>query len=197
MGKLGFLLFDFKRLISFVFRKDSLRVELRRSPPPCHTLPDHCPIQMQPYLGLKAHLSLAWLSHPLLVVVLLSITLAILLSNITALVSDAKGGILSSCQGVQGAANVLVSLPHYMADGINEMNQKAIDDASSGLAFVLDLALLSVEEIAMYVTRLDSRQASQSYRLILVPPRSDSSSTCISHSSSVCSIYWCTDLLIY
>lgn len=104
---------------------------------------------MQSYLGLRAQLSLAWLSHSMLALLLLAITLITLLANISHLVSDAKEGVLASCQGVQGAADVLVSLPHYMADGVNELNQKSAKDVVAGAADVLDIALLSIEAIAM------------------------------------------------
>lgn len=102
-----------------------------------------------PYLGQRANLSLSWLSHSLLSILLLSITLSLLLGNITHLVNDGKEAFISSCDGVQGAANVIVSLPHYMADGVNELNHKSIAIVTEGAADVLDLALFSVESIAM------------------------------------------------
>lgn len=76
-------------------------------------------------------------------------SLSILLANVHYFVSDAEESYASACQGVQGAANVLVSLPHYTADGINEMNSKSVTAITHGAAEVLDFALLSVESIAM------------------------------------------------
>lgn len=104
---------------------------------------------LRPYLGSQAHLSLSWLSQSLLSLILISITLTLLLSNINHLVLDGKEGFVSSCQGVQGAANVLVSLPHYMADGVNELNRKSVSVVTEGAAGILDLALISVEEIVL------------------------------------------------
>ena len=60
---------------------------------------------LQPYLGPRAHLSLSWLSHPLLALLLVGISLVLLLNSINDLVSDAKDGMQASCRGVESAAN--------------------------------------------------------------------------------------------
>lgn len=104
---------------------------------------------LPPYLGARAHISLAWLTHTALALLLLAITLSLLLTSIPYLVKDAKQVYTSACNGAESAANVLVSLPHYMADGVNELNAKSVNLVTSGAADVLDFALLSIEEIAM------------------------------------------------
>ena len=47
-------------------------------------------------------------------------------------------------------APVLVSLPHYMAGSVNELNAKAVDSVISGAATVFDYSLLAVEQVVMY-----------------------------------------------
>lgn len=113
--------------------------------PPSYPTPSR---PLQPYLGPRAHLSLSWLSQAFLALLLLAIALSLLLASIDNLVSDAKSGFVASCQGVQGAANVMVSLPHYMADGVNELNAKSVAAITEGAATVIDVALQSIEAIA-------------------------------------------------
>ncbi|GAA5913508.1 hypothetical protein JCM6882_002383 [Rhodosporidiobolus microsporus] len=115
------------------------------SPPPRQTRP------LNPFLGPRARLSLSWLSQHFLALLLLLVTLSFLLASIPALVRDAKDGIASACQGVEGAASVAVSLPHYMADGVNEMNVAAVAAVTSGAATVIDWTLLAVEKVIIFM----------------------------------------------
>lgn len=128
---------------SFLFVRFSLFLFLLRSALNSRTA------HMLPYIGLRGSLSLAWLSHPLLAILLLGVSLSILFKSIDYLVIDAKESITATCQGVQVSANVLASLPYYSAQGINEFNHKATLDVIKGAAEVLDIALLSIEAIAM------------------------------------------------
>lgn len=107
------------------------------------------PRPLQPYLGPRAHLSLSWLSQAFLALLLLAISLSLLLASIDNLVTDSKSSFEASCQGVQGAASVIVSLPHYMADGVNELNVKSVEAITEGAATVIDVTLLSIKSIAM------------------------------------------------
>lgn len=106
---------------------------------------------MQPYLKLRATLSLAWLSHLLITMLLIGISLFLLLSSIDYAIIDAKDSVAASCRGVQGGASVLASIPFYTAESINSMNKKAAEDVIKGAAEVLDIALLSIEAIAIFI----------------------------------------------
>lgn len=104
---------------------------------------------LQPYLGPRAILSLSWLAQPLLSLILVFIALAFLLANLGGLVQDAKASLAAGCAGVEGAANVLVSLPHYSAQGVNELNAKSVEMVTSGAAKVLDMTLEAVLAIVL------------------------------------------------
>lgn len=106
---------------------------------------------LKPYLGPKAHISLSWLSHPLLALLLIILTLFFLLSQVSTLVIDARESLASACSGVEGAANVMVSIPHYIADDVNEMNVRAVQGAIQGTGEVLDLALEGIEGLSLFV----------------------------------------------
>lgn len=110
---------------------------------------DSSPRRLKPYLGPRAHLSLSWLSQHFLALLLVLITLAYLLALIPVLVRDAKDSLEAACAGVEGAASVAVSMPHYMADGVNELNVKAINALTDGAGTILDLLLQALEAIVM------------------------------------------------
>ncbi|ORY81244.1 hypothetical protein BCR35DRAFT_278952 [Leucosporidium creatinivorum] len=109
---------------------------------------------LQPYLGSRARLSQSWLSQHFLALILIFIALVFLLSQIANLVSDAKSSLRAGCGGVEGAANVLVSLPHYMAEGVNELNQKSVKAVTNGAAEVLDLVLVGITQIILFMIDL-------------------------------------------
>ncbi|TKA53882.1 hypothetical protein B0A53_03672 [Rhodotorula sp. CCFEE 5036] len=108
-------------------------------------------VPLKPYLGLKARLSLSWLSQHVFALLLVLITLAYLLSAIPSLVRDAKQSLGAACQGVQGAANVAVSMPHYMAAGVNELNANAINALTHGAGTALDLLLQALQAIVLFM----------------------------------------------
>lgn len=69
-----------------------------------------------------------------------------------------------------------------MADGINELNQKTVNDVVHGMAVVLDVALISIEEIAVYGI-LSPLLSIVETDVIL---HTDSWSTCTEHSFFAC-----------
>ncbi|GAA5993223.1 hypothetical protein JCM10908_004517 [Rhodotorula pacifica] len=106
---------------------------------------------LKPYLGPQARLSLSWLSQHFLALILVLITLSYLLSSIPHLVDEAKDSLGAACKGVEGAASVAVSMPHYMADGVNELNVKAVNAITQGAGTVLDLLLQALEAIVLFM----------------------------------------------
>lgn len=106
---------------------------------------------LAPYLGPRAHLSLSWLTQTFLALLLLAISLSLLLASIPYLVKDAKQVFTSACHGAEEAADVMVSLPYYMAEGVNELNAKAVNLVTTGSRDVLDFGLLAIQEIALCV----------------------------------------------
>ncbi|BGO95607.1 hypothetical protein NBRC10512_006775 [Rhodotorula toruloides] len=119
---------------------------------PIHSPPSYPPRPvLRPFLGPRAHISLSWLSQEFLALILLLIALAFLLASLPGLTRDAKASLLSACTGVEGAASVAVSLPHYMADGVNELNVRTVNAVTHGLGEVLDLMLQALEAIVLFI----------------------------------------------
>ncbi|GAA6008232.1 hypothetical protein JCM10207_000047 [Rhodosporidiobolus poonsookiae] len=117
-------------------------------PPPISRPPRR---PLHPFLGPRAHLSLSWLSQPFLSLLLVLVALGFLLSAVPPLVSEAKTSLAAACLGVEGAAGVAVSLPHYMAEGVNEMNVRAVRAVTEGAGEVLDMALYAAEKIIIFI----------------------------------------------
>ncbi|MBW0512715.1 hypothetical protein O181_052430 [Austropuccinia psidii MF-1] len=106
---------------------------------------------LQPYLGLRARVSLAWLAYPILVLLLVLIQLFLTLQSIQDGVSDAKQRLLASCSGVEGAASVAVSIPHFMAEQTNDALVIGAERIVHGLAVVLDISIRAIEAIVLYI----------------------------------------------
>ncbi|GAA5872068.1 hypothetical protein JCM16303_000966 [Sporobolomyces ruberrimus] len=122
-------------------------------PPPTYASPSFPTPhrQLHPYLGPRARLSLSWLSQHFLALLLVLVALGFLLSSIPALIKDGKATLTAACAGVEGAANVAVSLPHYTADSINELNSKTISAVTNGAGTVIDLTLQALEAIILFM----------------------------------------------
>lgn len=104
---------------------------------------------LPPYLGARAHLSLSWLSQTFLSLLLLLASVGLLLSTVGSLVANAKADLASACTGLEAAADVAVSLPHYVAEGVNGLTVVAARAVTDGLADSLNLLLLAVQEIVI------------------------------------------------
>ncbi|POW19275.1 hypothetical protein PSHT_04880 [Puccinia striiformis] len=126
-----------------------------RSSPPTSTYPPvtFAPTNpgLQPYLGIRARTSLAWLAYPILILVLILIQLILTLQSVHDGVGDAKREMASACSGIEGAASVAVSIPHFMAEQTNEFLVTGAENIVHGLAVVLDLSIRAIEAIIMYV----------------------------------------------
>lgn len=107
--------------------------------------------RLHPYLGARARLSLSWLSQHFLALLLVLVALAFVSSSVSDLVKDGKRSLTAACAGVEGAANVAASLPHYMADGVNQLNSNTVTAVTHGVGTVLDLTLQALEAIIMCV----------------------------------------------
>jgi len=95
---------------------------------------------LKPWLGLRARLGLSWISPTILALVFVGGRLTISAGDVDDKVAAAKEKLLASCKGVEAAASSISSLPHYMADRMNERTAHAINDTVAGAQKVLYLA---------------------------------------------------------
>ncbi|GAO50797.1 hypothetical protein G7K_4918-t1 [Saitoella complicata NRRL Y-17804] len=107
-----------------------------------------------PYIGLWGRLSQSWLNRWTVLLFLVFVRLYIASKSLSSDLAVAKAQALSACSGVEAGASVLASLPHYMADGVNELTASAIESAVGGLESGLQLMITGVEETLLFIVNL-------------------------------------------
>jgi hypothetical protein len=68
--------------------------------------------------------------------------------------SSARREALSACTQVEKIGSSMASMPHYMAQGVNEMTASGVEKAVSGLMTMLEMSVTGVEEIVLFVIHM-------------------------------------------
>ncbi|KAL9640350.1 MAG: hypothetical protein Q9204_000741 [Flavoplaca sp. TL-2023a] len=110
-----------------------------------HTVP-----QITPYLGLRARLSQIWLNRWTILLFLILVRLLLAVADLDGSVGRAKSEALEACTSVESAASSLVSMPHYMSRGVNELAASGVEKAVRGLRSMLFLTITGVEELVVF-----------------------------------------------
>lgn len=91
-----------------------------------------------------------WTILLLLVLVRTLLAIASLDDNL----GQAKRQALSACSTVENVGSTLASMPHYMAQGTNELTAQGIERAINGLMQMLIMTITGVEEIIVFIINL-------------------------------------------
>ncbi|KAI9843060.1 MAG: plasma membrane fusion protein prm1 [Thelocarpon superellum] len=118
-------------------------------PPAAHTAPG-----VTPYLGLHGRLSQVWLNKWTVLIFLLLVRLLLAITSMNNDIASARKEALSACTGVESMGSAMASLPHYMAQGTNDLAATGVEKAVNGLMSMLMLSLTGVEEIVVFVLNL-------------------------------------------
>jgi len=102
---------------------------------------------LTPYLGLRARLSQTWINRWTVLILLVLIRLLFAIGSTNQLIEGARSDALSACIEVEKVASSVVSLPHYMAQGINSLTVTGINKAVDGVHDMLDYTVTGVETI--------------------------------------------------
>ncbi|KAK8247498.1 hypothetical protein IWZ00DRAFT_46065 [Phyllosticta capitalensis] len=116
-------------------------------------LPNQAPY-LTPYLGLRARLSQVWINRWTVLLFLILVRVLIATKDLNSNLDSARREALSACTSVETAGSVMASMPHYMADGVNELTATGIDKTVNGLMSMLDLTVTAVEEIFVFYINL-------------------------------------------
>lgn len=110
--------------------------------------------KITPYIGYRGQLSQVWINRwtVLLLLVLARFLLAIM--DLNDGIGSAQREALSACTGVESAASAMASMPHYMAQGTNELVVKGVEHAIAGLMSMLLLTVTGVEELVLFVINM-------------------------------------------
>ncbi|KAL8644207.1 MAG: hypothetical protein Q9226_007880 [Calogaya cf. arnoldii] len=110
-----------------------------------HTVP-----QITPYLGLRARLSQIWINRWTILLFLILVRLLIAVADLDGGIGRAKSEALEACTSVESAASSMVSMPHYMARGVNELAASGVEKAVRGLQSMLFMTITGVEELVVF-----------------------------------------------
>ena len=105
------------------------------------------------YLGLQARLSQIWINIWSFLLLLVLARALFAISSLGSEMSYAKREVLSSCSSVETAGSTMASMPHYLAQGVNELTSMGVEEAIRGLESVLLLAVSGVENITLFFVR--------------------------------------------
>ncbi|KAH8916234.1 hypothetical protein BT69DRAFT_1228759, partial [Atractiella rhizophila] len=106
---------------------------------------------LEPYLGPLSRYTLTPISHVLLSLLIVALSIFLSISRVHSSTGDAKNALRSSCSGVESAATVAVSIPHFAADNVNSLIASGIEESVHGLGFVLDLGVQSLEAVVLFM----------------------------------------------
>lgn len=115
------------------------------------------PSDITPYLGFRSRMSQVWLNRW---TVLLALTLARLLLATNSLDHDmasARREALSACTSVELMGSTMVSMPHYMAVGVNDLTATGVEKAVDGLREMLFMTITGAEELVVFFVGMMSQ----------------------------------------
>ncbi|RHZ68696.1 hypothetical protein Glove_294g47 [Diversispora epigaea] len=120
--------------------------EIPRSP--------YYPCDIKPYVGLRAKLSLAWITYPIIALFIVVFRLIKAMGSIQPLVDEVKSKAIESCSALELATSTVTSLPHFMASGFNKANVEVINLTIKGFINSLKLSLTALEGIISWFIQI-------------------------------------------
>lgn len=107
-----------------------------------------------PYLGLRSRLSQVWLNRWTILLLLVLVRTLFAISSLDDSIGDAKREALASCSAVESMGTAMASMPHYMAQGANELTVHGVQSAIDGLMSMLSMSVTVVEELVVFMINL-------------------------------------------
>jgi hypothetical protein len=109
---------------------------------------------LTPYLGLRSRLSQVWLNRWTILLLLILVRVLMSTTSMNSDLESARDKALSACTGVESMGSAMASMPFYMAQGVNEMAAKGIENAVRALEKTLMLLITGVQELVVFVVNL-------------------------------------------
>jgi hypothetical protein len=107
-----------------------------------------------PYLGLRARLSQVWINRWTILLLLVLARSLIAVAGIKNDLDSARREALSACSNVESVGSAMASMPHYMAQGVNELTASGVEKAVNGLMEMTTMSVTGVEEIVLFVINM-------------------------------------------
>ncbi|EDN03792.1 plasma membrane fusion protein PRM1 [Histoplasma capsulatum] len=112
--------------------------------------PSPPPGAITPYLGLRSRLSQIWFNRWTILLLLILARVLVAIGSLDGNLVSAKREALSACSSVESVGSTMASMPHYMAQGVNELTATGVEKAINGLMSMLELTVTGVEEIFVF-----------------------------------------------
>lgn len=109
---------------------------------------------LTPYLGFRARLSQIPINRWTILLALVLVRLLFAISSSNESLTSARREALSACTQVESIGSSMASMPHYMAQGVNEMTASGVEKAVDGLMSMLEMSVTGVEEIILFVIHM-------------------------------------------
>jgi hypothetical protein len=109
---------------------------------------------LKPYLGLRARLSQIWINRFTILLLLVLVRLLFAIASTDSGLQSAKREALGACTQVENIGSSMASMPHFMAQGVNEMTATGVEKAVNGLMTMMDLGVTGIEEIVVFVIHM-------------------------------------------
>lgn len=107
-----------------------------------------------PYLGLRARLSQVWINRWTILLLLVLARSLLAVSGIQNDLGSARREALSACSSVESMGSAMASMPHFMAQGVNELTAVGVEKAVNGLMEMTTMSVTGVEEIVLFVINM-------------------------------------------
>lgn len=112
------------------------------------------PDGITPYLGLQARLSQICINRWTILLLLVLFRALMAASGLNDDMATAKREALSACTSVESMGSSMASMPHYLAQGVNELTAAGVEEAVKGLTTMLTLTVTAVEAIVLFIIKL-------------------------------------------
>lgn len=107
-----------------------------------------------PYLQLPHLLSLAWITYPVISLIIVAFRLQLSLEGVENGLDSVKRDLLSSCTAAERAATATASLPRYMAETSNRQFADAANGVLTAAKSALILSLTIIEALINFILEI-------------------------------------------
>ncbi|KAA8917335.1 hypothetical protein TRICI_000529 [Trichomonascus ciferrii] len=106
--------------------------------------------KLNSYIGLGARLSQVWLNQYTIIIILLLVKVLLFKDSLSYALKSAEKHTMSTCTSTEDMVSEALSMPHYMAQGANELVTLGVEHSISALIKTLLLIITGVENLIIF-----------------------------------------------
>ncbi|KAI5791650.1 hypothetical protein DFH27DRAFT_461740, partial [Peziza echinospora] len=109
---------------------------------------------LTPYLGSRSRLSQSWFNRWTVLLALIVVRVFFSAASLNSDIDSAHAQALNACVSVEKAGSSMASMPHYMAQGVNELSARSIEGGVRALQATLLMSITAVQEIVVFIVNM-------------------------------------------